>query len=59
MAQVSLVPSIMKSQFAGFSPDALSFLRALKRNNRREWFQHSSATTGVSGFSREKKNMNR
>ena len=39
MAQVSLVPSIMKSQFAGFSPDALSFLRALKRNNRREWFQ--------------------
>jgi uncharacterized protein (TIGR02453 family) len=39
MAQVSLVPSIMKSQFSGFSPDALSFLRALKRNNRREWFQ--------------------
>ncbi|HSM87229.1 MAG TPA: DUF2461 domain-containing protein [Candidatus Limnocylindrales bacterium] len=25
--------------FPGFSPDALSFLRALKRNNRREWFQ--------------------
>jgi uncharacterized protein (TIGR02453 family) len=25
--------------FSGFSPDALSFLRALKRNNRREWFQ--------------------
>jgi uncharacterized protein (TIGR02453 family) len=29
----------MKSAFSGFSPEALSFLRALKRNNRREWFQ--------------------
>ncbi|HET7870951.1 MAG TPA: DUF2461 domain-containing protein [Terriglobales bacterium] len=29
----------MNSSFPGFSPDALSFLRALKRNNRREWFQ--------------------
>ena len=29
----------MKSSFAGFSPDAIAFLRALKRNNRREWFQ--------------------
>jgi uncharacterized protein (TIGR02453 family) len=29
----------MTSRFPGFSPDALSFLRALKRNNRREWFQ--------------------
>jgi uncharacterized protein (TIGR02453 family) len=29
----------MKSVFPGFSPDALSFLRSLKRNNRREWFQ--------------------
>jgi uncharacterized protein (TIGR02453 family) len=28
-----------KSHFSGFSPDALSFLHALKRNNRREWFQ--------------------
>ncbi|MBZ5672784.1 MAG: DUF2461 domain-containing protein [Acidobacteriia bacterium] len=25
--------------FPGFSPDALTFLRSLKRNNRREWFQ--------------------
>jgi uncharacterized protein (TIGR02453 family) len=25
--------------FPGFSPEALSFLRSLKRNNRREWFQ--------------------
>jgi uncharacterized protein (TIGR02453 family) len=29
----------MKSRFPGFSKDALSFLRALKRNNRRDWFQ--------------------
>ena len=29
----------MTSKFPGFSRDALSFLRALKRNNRREWFQ--------------------
>ena len=29
----------MKSSFPGFSPDALTFLRKLKRNNRREWFQ--------------------
>jgi uncharacterized protein (TIGR02453 family) len=29
----------MKSKFPGFSPDALTFLRALKRNNRRDWFQ--------------------
>ena len=39
MAQVSLIPNSMKNSFSGFSPDALSFLRALKRNNRREWFQ--------------------
>jgi uncharacterized protein (TIGR02453 family) len=39
MAQVSLVPEVSKSRFPGFSPEALSFLRALKRNNRREWFQ--------------------
>lgn len=29
----------MKSTFPGFSPDAITFLRSLKRNNRREWFQ--------------------
>jgi uncharacterized protein (TIGR02453 family) len=29
----------MRSRFPGFSPGALAFLRALKRNNRREWFQ--------------------
>ncbi len=38
MAHVSLVPQTVKP-FKGFSPDALAFLRALKRNNRREWFQ--------------------
>ena len=38
MAQISLVPQV-SSRFSGFSQDALSFLRALKRNNRREWFQ--------------------
>ncbi len=29
----------MTSNFPGFSPDAIKFLRALKRNNRRDWFQ--------------------
>ncbi len=29
----------MTTRFPGFSPDALTFLRALKRNNRRDWFQ--------------------
>src|SRR5215470_3062646 len=29
----------MKSTFPGFSPGALTFLRGLKRNNRRDWFQ--------------------
>ena len=29
----------MASGFPGFPPDALRFLRALKRNNTREWFQ--------------------
>ena len=32
-------PVVAKSQFAGFPPEAIRFLRALKRNNRREWFQ--------------------
>src|SRR5437764_8190832 len=27
------------SKFPGFTPEALTFLRNLKRNNRREWFQ--------------------
>ncbi|HET6841093.1 MAG TPA: DUF2461 domain-containing protein [Candidatus Angelobacter sp.] len=30
---------MMKSTFPGFSLDALAFLRKLKRNNKREWFQ--------------------
>src|ERR1043166_3820728 len=39
MAQVSILPRMTKNTFAGFSPDAIKFLRALKRNNRRDWFQ--------------------
>jgi uncharacterized protein (TIGR02453 family) len=29
----------MNSRFPGFSSEAIAFLRSLKRNNRREWFQ--------------------
>src|SRR6266852_3347510 len=29
----------MNQKFLRFSPEALAFLRALRRNNRREWFQ--------------------
>lgn len=29
----------MPSAFAGFPPEMIRFLRSLKRNNRREWFQ--------------------
>jgi len=29
----------MRTAFAGFPKEALQFLRSLKRNNRREWFQ--------------------
>jgi uncharacterized protein (TIGR02453 family) len=29
----------MASRFPGFPPEAIRFLRALKKNNRREWFQ--------------------
>jgi uncharacterized protein (TIGR02453 family) len=39
MAQVSLALEIKKPRFPGFSPQALALLRALKRNNRRDWFQ--------------------
>ena len=39
MAQVSILPRMTKNTFPGFSPDAIKFLRALKRNNRRDWFQ--------------------
>lgn len=38
MAQVIACPQAMKS-FPGFSPEALTFLRNLRRNNRRDWFQ--------------------
>src|SRR6266704_2456481 len=36
---MATLPKTVKSTFSGFSPEALAFLRALKRNNRREWFQ--------------------
>ena len=29
----------MLAQFDGFSPAALTFLRGLARNNRKEWFE--------------------
>ena len=38
MAQVIACPQAMRA-FPGFSPEALSFLRRLRRNNRRDWFQ--------------------
>lgn len=38
MAQVIVCPQAMKA-FPGFSPEALAFLRNLRRNNRPEWFQ--------------------
>ena len=31
----------MESPFPGFPPEALAFLRNLKRNNNREWFQRN------------------
>ncbi len=31
------------SEFTGFSTDALAFLRALRRNNRRDWFEANRA----------------
>ncbi len=34
----------MKSPFAGFPPETLKFLRALKRNNNRAWFVAHKAT---------------
>ena len=38
MAQVIACPQAMKA-FPGFSPEALTFLRNLRRNNRQDWFQ--------------------
>lgn len=34
----------MTTSFRGFTPAALTFLRALKKNNRREWFAEHRAT---------------
>jgi len=38
MAEVLTCPQAMKT-FPGFSSEALTFLRNLRRNNRRDWFQ--------------------
>lgn len=38
MAEVITCPKAMKA-FPGFAPEALTFLRNLRRNNRRDWFQ--------------------
>ena len=42
MAQVIACPQAMKA-FPGFTPEALSFLRNLRRNNRKDWFQPRKA----------------
>lgn len=34
----------MTTSFSGFTPAALTFLRALKKNNRRDWFEENRAT---------------
>ena len=34
----------MKNGFPGFTPEAMKFLTALKKNNRREWFQPRKET---------------
>jgi uncharacterized protein (TIGR02453 family) len=34
----------MKSGFPGFPPEGIQFMRALARNNKREWFQPRKAT---------------
>lgn len=39
MATALATPAVTKSRFPGFPREALTFLRALKRNNRRDWFQ--------------------
>ena len=39
MATLPAISTLSKSRFPGFSREALTFLRALKRNNRRDWFQ--------------------
>ena len=35
---------MLSRPFAGFRPAALTFLRAIKKNNRREWFEANRAT---------------
>ena len=39
----ALVTGASGRAFAGFGPEALRFLRGLRRNNRREWFERNRA----------------
>jgi uncharacterized protein (TIGR02453 family) len=41
MKKSTTIGSRRKVPFAGFPPETLRFLRALKRNNNREWFQEN------------------
>jgi uncharacterized protein (TIGR02453 family) len=37
--EAMVASGVSTARFAGFGPEALRFLRRLKRNNRREWFE--------------------
>jgi uncharacterized protein (TIGR02453 family) len=41
--EVMVAGDAAASRFVGFRPQALGFLRRLKRNNRREWFERNRA----------------
>jgi uncharacterized protein (TIGR02453 family) len=43
MEKEAMVSHKAAARFAGFRPEALGFLRRLKRNNRREWFERNRA----------------
>jgi len=41
--QAMVAGDVLTARFDGFRPQALGFLRRLKRNNRREWFERNRA----------------
>jgi uncharacterized protein (TIGR02453 family) len=41
--QAMVAGDVVTARFDGFRPQALGFLRRLKRNNRREWFERNRA----------------
>jgi len=41
--QAMVAGNVVTARFDGFRPQALGFLRRLKRNNRREWFERNRA----------------